>query len=110
VEEDDEARSANEPKESAERRGEEEKWDADHEEADKKLTPCHDLAAHVEFLRSVFVDECESSEEKDNGDEKGRVHDDGVDRKNEGNDPIISREIASIISDSRHRGIEIPWS
>lgn len=52
MEEDNKARGADKPEESSERGREKEQRDADDEECDEELTPCHDLAADVELLRS----------------------------------------------------------
>lgn len=52
MEEDNKARGADKPEESSERRRKKEQRDTNDEESDEELTPCYDLAADVELLRS----------------------------------------------------------
>lgn len=52
MEEDNKARGADKPEESSERRRKKEQRDTNDEETDEELTPCYDLAADVELLRS----------------------------------------------------------
>jgi len=91
------ARGADEPKESAQRGGVQEQGDSNDEKSRVEMFLRDGVITKLQRLSHKLVDRGEATDEEDQGDQQRRIRDEGVHRQTCDDNTIVPRKVSSVI-------------